>query len=164
MGFQFWLKRSERERERERGGGRESSRSQVRCIERIYPPESFWPSSEHGGRVYGDGATQRDMGELYQRQSRSKWDLYCIECDCWLVAREDRRVKSVVGRFWSCADEASWAVNHYLNFLKENPRRASKGSSTMIIWSPERTKEKTWLKLKDSPPPPQPHPHPHPRL
>ena len=36
------------------------------------------------------------------------------------------------GRFWSFVDEASWAVDHSLNFIKENLRTASKESIAII--------------------------------
>ena len=34
-------------------------------------------------------------------------------------------------KFRSFADELSWAADHSLNFIKENPRRASKESITI---------------------------------
>ena len=37
-----------------------------------------------------------------------------------------------MGRFWSFVEEASWAVDHYLDFTKENLRRASKESIAII--------------------------------
>ena len=39
------------------------------------------------------------MEELYERQCRSKWELFCIQSDCRLVASEDRRVKEWRARF-----------------------------------------------------------------
>ena len=37
-----------------------------------------------------------------------------------------------MGRFRSFVDEASWAADHSSNFIKENLRRASKDSITVI--------------------------------
>jgi len=47
----------------------------------------------------------------------NRWEIFCIESDCWLVASGDRRVRSDVGWFRSFEDEASWAAGHSFFFL-----------------------------------------------
>ena len=48
------------------------------------------------------------------------------------VRRSQWRSRSNVSRFWSFVDESSWAVDHSLDFIKENLRRASKESIAII--------------------------------
>ena len=70
-----------------------------------------------------------------------------------LIGSQWRSKGSDVGRFRSFKDEASWKVDHTLNFIKEN-LRASKDSITIIRPSAyreqERKREFLWLQEKDS--------------
>ena len=82
----------------------ESFRWQVWYTERLSPQESSCTPLGHGKSKYlrlneenekekRDIATQRGMEELYQRQCGSRWELFCIESDCWSAANGDQRVK-----------------------------------------------------------------------
>ena len=43
-------------------------------------------------------ATQRGMEVVYHRECGSRWELFCIESGCWLVASGDRRVMEWCGQ------------------------------------------------------------------
>ena len=98
-----------------------------------HPKNTEYPRlSEESEKDSRDKATRRGMEELYQRQRGSRWELFWIKSGFCLITNGDRRVKEWWGRFRSFADEASWAVGHSLNCIKENLRRASKESITII--------------------------------
>ena len=42
--------------------------------------------SEESEKESKDEATQRGMEELYQKQCGCRWELFCLESGCWLVA------------------------------------------------------------------------------
>ena len=80
----------------------ESPRSHVQCIEQISSPKvlltNLWTwkikysrLSEESEEDIRDEANLRDMEELYKRQCRSRWELFCIESSCWLEASGDRK-------------------------------------------------------------------------
>ena len=97
VGFPFWLKRRVKT-----NAWQESSRSQVQCIERISSPKvlltNLWTwkikysrLSDESEKDIWDEATLRGMEELYKRQFRSRWELFCIESSCRLEASGDRK-------------------------------------------------------------------------
>ena len=141
MGFQFWLKRREwewrRMPDRERKKVPDHRTSVLKRLSQgppAHPRNMEYPTSKYlrlseESEESRDEATQRDM-VLYQSQCGSRWELFCIESGCWLVASGDRRAKEWCGQIRSFADEANWAVDHYS--MKENLKRASKESITTI--------------------------------
>ena len=131
----------------------ESSRLQVQCIKKTLPqgpaaqPRNMdYPTSKclrlsKESEESRDEATQVDM-ELYQSQCGSRWELFCIESGCWLVASGDHRVKEWCGQISSFADEASWAVDHYLILWRKTWREPARRA---LQQSTRGNKRKKWV-------------------
>ena len=61
----------------------------LRVLLPILGTQKMW-ISEESKKESRDEVTQRAMEELYQKQCGSRWEPFCIESGCWLVASGDR--------------------------------------------------------------------------
>ena len=109
MGFQFWLKRRYWRRMPHREWKRVPDHRS--CVLKgslpqgssAHPRNMEYPRlSEKSEKVSRDEATRRGMGELYQRQCGSRWELICIESGCCIIIikpRENKRGNESFGGF-----------------------------------------------------------------